>query len=111
MDEILYKEETISKIKDYLERDENIIFAYIFGSYATRAQRKQSDIDIALYFNKPPHGVDILKFVNKLSNLVAKEIHLVILNTASPFLKHQVMAILAEKGILKLMTSKNLSIQ
>jgi predicted nucleotidyltransferase len=38
--------ETISKV---LEKEPDILFAYLFGSYAKGIQDKKSDIDIAIY--------------------------------------------------------------
>ncbi len=41
--------DTINKCRDILIKYEDIIFAYIFGSYAKDNIRKNSDIDIAIY--------------------------------------------------------------
>lgn len=42
----LYYVETISKV---LEKEPDIVFAYLFGSYAKGIQDEKSDIDIAIY--------------------------------------------------------------
>lgn len=42
----------VEKCKEILMRYENIIFAYIFGSYVKGNLKKDSDIDIAIYLNK-----------------------------------------------------------
>jgi len=42
----LYYVETISKV---LEKEPDILFAYLFGSYAKGIQDEKSDIDIAIY--------------------------------------------------------------
>lgn len=41
------KEEVVSKIKEYLNKREEVLFAYIFGSFVRSDEF--SDIDIALY--------------------------------------------------------------
>ena len=40
----------ISKLTSYLESNNNILAAWIIGSYGTENQREDSDIDIALLF-------------------------------------------------------------
>ncbi|MBI4698978.1 MAG: nucleotidyltransferase domain-containing protein [Nitrospirae bacterium] len=82
---------SISKIKDFMDNDSNIIFAFLFGSGATEKLRKESDIDISVYFVQPPAGLDLLNLVNTLSDLAGRKVDIVVLNSASVFLRHQVM--------------------
>jgi hypothetical protein len=84
-------DKAVKRLKDYCNSDPNIIFALIFGSTTTGKNKKNSDLDIAIYFKIPPEGFDILKFINKLSELSGKEVDLVILNYASALLRHQVI--------------------
>jgi hypothetical protein len=63
----------------------------VFGSYISTRHRKAKDIDIALYFYTAPEGLDLLDLIDTLSNLIGKEVDLVVLNSASAFLRHQVM--------------------
>jgi uncharacterized protein len=81
----------ISCLKEYLSKDDNVLFAFLFGSYATGKQKKRSDIDVAVYFNNPPCGLDLFSLINTLSDICAADIDLIVLNTASPLLRHQVM--------------------
>lgn len=81
----------INDLKEYLSKDDNVLFAFLFGSYATGKQKKRSDIDVAVYFNNPPCGLDLFSLINTLSDICAADIDLIVLNTASPFLRHQVM--------------------
>ncbi len=41
--------ELLSELKDTLEKEKDIIFAYIFGSYGRGFQNKLSDVDIGLF--------------------------------------------------------------
>lgn len=79
------------KLKGYLNADPNVIFAFIFGSAAIGKAGEKSDIDIAIYFEQPPEGMDLLHLISTLSELVGKDVDVVVLNTASAFLRHQVM--------------------
>jgi len=51
----------VEKISTILEKEPDILFAYLFGSYAKGTQDKRSDIDIAIYLKdetileKNPH--------------------------------------------------------
>ena len=44
-----------------------------------------------MYFYTVPKGLDLLNLINTLSNLSGREVDLAVLNTASAFLRHQVM--------------------
>ena len=86
-----YSDRMISVLKEYLLHDDNVLFAFIFGSYAVGKQKKRSDIDVAIYFHNPPQGLDLFSLINTLSDICKADIDLVVLNTASAFLRHQVM--------------------
>lgn len=78
-------------VNDTIAPDPNVAFAFLFGSYAADRQRRSSDLDLAIYFHSPPEGLAILDLRNDWSNRLGVEVDLVILNTASAFLRHQVM--------------------
>jgi len=82
---------SILKLKDYLNKNDNVLLAFIFGSFASKKLRKNSDLDIAVFYKIPPTGFEILFEINKLSKIAGTDVHLAILNSASPLLKHQVM--------------------
>ena len=82
--------DTINKCKDILIKYEDIIFAYIFGSYAKGNIRKDSDIDIAIYLKE---GIDTYKYLDMkmdLSEALKREVDLVILNDSTPLLKYEI---------------------
>lgn len=82
--------DVIDRIKEELEKNDNVIFALVFGSYSTGRQKKQSDIDIAVYLKKIPDVDTFLKLISKLADVVHKDVDVIILNTASVFMRHQV---------------------
>ncbi len=79
------------KLRQYLEKDPEVIFAVIFGSYARGEAKKDSDIDLGIFFSRPPEGLELFDLMNRLSEIAGRDVHLVVLNKASPFLRHQVM--------------------
>lgn len=82
-------------IADILKHEKNILLAYIFGSSAKSNSRSPNDIDIAIMLNNNVHGMKKLEFINalsdKLSSVVKRPIDIVILNSAAPALKQQVI--------------------
>ncbi len=84
-------DEIILKLKTYLKDDPNVQFAFMFGSYVKGKHKRESDLDVAVFFKNPPEGLHLFDYVNKLSNMLRKEVHLVVLNNASPMLKHQIV--------------------
>jgi uncharacterized protein len=95
------KEEIVKKIKNYLNSRNEVIACYIFGSYAAGRVRSKSDIDIAVLLidtiDKRNYGQIKLSIINDLIELLSFDgIDLVILNTATPLLSHEVI----KKGML-----------
>lgn len=79
------------EISEALAKDPNILFALMFGSYAAGRQKKGSDLDIGIYFERPVEGLALLNLVSTLSELAGRDVDVVVLNKASAFLRHQVM--------------------
>ena len=80
----------IKKCKDILMKYEDVVFSCIFGSYAQNRIRENSDIDIAIYLKE---NIDIdtyLEIKMNLSEVLKREVDLVILNNAPPLLKYEI---------------------
>jgi len=84
---------------DYLRAEEDILFAYLFGSLAKRKAGPLSDVDIAVYCREnvslPEKKLEILGNLVRILN--TDEIDLVLLNKASLTLR---MKILEHKKIV-----------
>src|SRR5690554_4615113 len=80
----------LNKCKEILIEYENIIFAYIFGSYVQKNMRKDSDVDIAIYLSEEISTETYLKIKMELSEIFQAEIDLVILNDSTPLLKYEI---------------------
>lgn len=80
----------IKKCKDILMEYEDIIFAYVFGSYVQGKMRIDSDIDIAIYLKKKMDIKTYLEIKMNLSETCKKEVDLIVLNDATPLLKYQI---------------------
>ena len=64
-------EEVEKKIKKVLEKERNVIFAYIFGSFA-RGEKDYSDIDLAIWVRKVPKNV--FKYESRIAGRLEKEL-------------------------------------
>ena len=84
----------IKKIYKYFIDKEEVEFVYLFGSYANGSVNSMSDIDIAIYFKNECLSYDIDKYLTmkmELADILKKEIDIIILNTAKPFLKSRII--------------------
>jgi hypothetical protein len=88
----------IPEAEKYLQKRKDVLFAYLFGSFASEKSTPMSDIDIAVYTTEKKLYDKRLQILGDLA-LIFKtdEIDLVLLNTASPALR---MKILQNKKIL-----------
>lgn len=75
----------IPDIKEFLQQDDNIVFAYLFGGLAKGEVKSLSDIDLAVYLREIDCLADNkIQLFGKLTDaLGTAELDLVILNTAS----------------------------
>lgn len=83
-------EEILSRyFKDYPE----ISVVYLFGSEASGLSNKQSDIDVAILFQrgKVPSMDMLLEIEDELISLTKREVDLVVLNDATPIIRMQVL--------------------
>lgn len=50
--------EKLEKLKSFLESKENVLAAFLFGSYAKDMTHRDSDIDIAIYFKPSSNNIE-----------------------------------------------------
>jgi len=93
---ITIKDDVIAKLKSFLLGYDNAIFAFLFGSYAEGSVTRDSDLDIAIFFNSRPDIYMRNELRGELEKMLGKTADLVALNDASPVIRMQVL----RKGIL-----------
>ncbi|WP_422448048.1 type VII toxin-antitoxin system MntA family adenylyltransferase antitoxin [Thermoanaerobacterium sp. DL9XJH110] len=83
----------IPKLKEFFLLKDNIVFAYLFGSYAENKAARGSDIDIGIYLV----GVEMddffrykLRYKHELEEILKTSVDLIIMNTAPPLLNHEI---------------------
>ncbi|WP_051531492.1 type VII toxin-antitoxin system MntA family adenylyltransferase antitoxin [Clostridiisalibacter paucivorans] len=89
--ELKEKYNYIEDIINILYEKSNIVFSYIFGSYAKGENRESSDIDIAIYLKNNQISTDkYLSLLYDIMSISNKKVDLVILNDSPPLIKHEV---------------------
>lgn len=86
-------EQIIAKLRDYYTPNDDVLFGYLFGSFARNCSRLQSDIDIAIFLsNYHEDSVHEYKFTTmiELQDIFNRPVDLILLNEAPPLLKHEI---------------------
>ena len=83
------------KIIDYFKNKEEVIAVYLFGSYAEGKERYLSDIDIGILMDSKDRDFLTRRrndYMVELARILRKDIHPVILNSASEELLKQIFS-------------------
>jgi hypothetical protein len=84
-------EDLCRRINNFARGHVEIVAIYIFGSIATAKNRVGSDIDVAIMFRSPIKGMDRVQVETFLSNLLERDVDLIVFEEASPLLQHQIL--------------------
>jgi predicted nucleotidyltransferase len=88
----MIKEKLKNQLRDHLEKQDNIIFAYIFGSFVQKEHFR--DIDTALFFESEPGLLALGRLQVELEQVCKENVDLVILNglyTKKPAFSHEIV--------------------
>ena len=90
----MLSQKQIAVLQRFFEQQSAVVAGYVFGSFAKGTQSGSSDIDIAVLVSKdvaPNAYADLTgQYTVDLSEGLGREVEVVILNAAPPFLKFQV---------------------
>jgi len=89
------KSNLISQLKNYYKEKPEIIAVYLFGSQATAKTGSSSDVDVGILLDIRDRATEIEKrnqYMVDLANILRREIHPVILNSAGEELMRQIFA-------------------
>ena len=81
----------LEKIAKFAKSNNVIAAAYVFGSSVAGKERRESDIDIAIMVRGSMGGFERVQLETELSNLLGKDVDLVVFSLASPLLQHQIL--------------------
>lgn len=90
-------------LKEIFKEEDGVLFCYLFGSQVSRKVNSQSDIDVGVYLKDDLEDFfkKRLGLINKLSKFFKKQVDVIVLNKAYPFLKY----VITKEG--ELVFSKN----
>ncbi|WP_027340065.1 type VII toxin-antitoxin system MntA family adenylyltransferase antitoxin [Halonatronum saccharophilum] len=87
-------EDNIKALTDYFKGEEEIVAAYLFGSYGTEYQTELSDIDFAILFEKDEE-VNLMREMEIMAQismiLKVENVDLVNLNKGPIYLQHEII--------------------
>ena len=63
----------------------------VFGSYVRHEQRRDSDLDILVTFNKPPSLFKIVRLENHLSDILSVKVDLVMKDSLKPAIGENIL--------------------
>jgi len=87
---MLTKEE-IKKIISFCQQRTHVVAMYVFESMATSRERKKSDIDLAVMVRRSLNAMERVEMETALSNLLHRDVDLVVFHQGSPLLQHQIL--------------------
>ena len=90
------RNDDIKRVIDYFRAREEVTALYLFGSAAKGTQSEESDLDIAVLVNEKKLRVKSLDIIRRdyyaaSPRLSLRNVDIVILNTAPPYLKHRII--------------------
>jgi uncharacterized protein len=100
--EIRMNPKLAKSLKIFFGQRQEILLAFLFGSFANRRTHPLSDVDIGLLFRAVPEMDVISDIAEGLSSIFKREVDLAVLNHASPILKMQIL----KNGILLYASSR-----
>jgi len=83
--------EMLSLLKEYFGPLSNVRLVFLFGSVVRNMLGPESDIDVAVQFQRIPNTYELQNIKEDLTEKLHREIDLVTLNQASPILRMQVL--------------------
>lgn len=69
----------------------DFLLVFLLGSFGKECTTDKSDVDVAIMFEKVPDFYELSDCKDQLSGCVGREVDIIILNTASPIIKMQVL--------------------
>lgn len=95
MELVLDRDDIVRKVADLLQQTPQVLFAYLFGSYAAGSPHRGSDIDIAVYLRPDLDKMERFRLrlliADLLSDLFGLKVDLIDLAAAPLSLQHCIL--------------------
>ncbi|MGQ9780015.1 MAG: type VII toxin-antitoxin system MntA family adenylyltransferase antitoxin [Bacillota bacterium] len=73
-----------AKLGEYLASRNDVVLAFLFGSYPKGKATGRSDVDVAVYFSRAYNLATVNELTSALETLLQKNVDLIVLNEANP---------------------------
>jgi hypothetical protein len=83
--------ENRNTLRNFCAQHSIIAAAYLFGSCSTGRDRQKSDIDLAFFVRKALDPMERIDMETTLSNLLGRDVDLIIFDQVSSLLQHQIL--------------------
>lgn len=82
---------SLKKCKVSVQKKYSVKSIGVFGSYVRNEQKKQSDLDILVEFNKTPGLIKFMELENELSSYLNKKVDLVMKSALKPVIGKNIL--------------------
>lgn len=87
-----YRADSVTvRLMSALTKRDDLVLAFLFGSFARGQAASSSDLDVAVYFSGPVGFHEVASLREDLSAMLGIETDLLVLNTAPPVIRMQVL--------------------
>ena len=69
----------------------DFLLVFLFGSFAKECFTNESDVDVAIMFERVPDFYEVSDLKDRMSSHIGRDVDILVLNTASPIIKLQVL--------------------
>ncbi len=85
------REALIQEAQNYFQKDDRILLAILYGSYARGTVRKDSDIDIAIHAEKVLNATELMDLHSDLVKILGVEVDLIQLQNAKGLILKEIV--------------------
>lgn len=80
-------------LRQVLANDEEVLAAYLFGSFARGTARTSSDVDVGILYARRPGArlLERFRLEGTLEQAIGRQVQVIVLNDAPPDLVHRVL--------------------
>ncbi|HUR67897.1 MAG TPA: nucleotidyltransferase domain-containing protein [Candidatus Thermoplasmatota archaeon] len=78
------------RLRSSLQREPDVVFAYLFGSQARGDALARSDVDVAVYLREGS-DLDILQVMSLIEGVGKRHLDVILLDRAPPFISYEAL--------------------
>jgi uncharacterized protein len=83
--------EKLKKLINFFAANKKILTVYLYGSYGTKFEKKNSDIDFGILFSSPLSLLEELALAAEIEKIMSRETDLASLNKINVLLKYNII--------------------